>query len=125
MSHCADLGRRPGFFGEGGIELGGPRPAVRKERAQCLVSTFELAGHPLKAAQGVAALPSGTWPGQVQAEAHSYALHVFARGLQGGVCSVRIAVLGNEIQEGLKVYASPISKIPAVSCNIFRFFSAA
>lgn len=38
---------------------------------------------------------------------------------------MQIAVLGNEIQEGLKVYASPISKIPAVSCNIFPFFSVA
>lgn len=56
-SHCAGLGCGPGSFGEAGIELGGPRPAVQKERAQYPVSTCELAGHPLKAAQGTTALP--------------------------------------------------------------------
>lgn len=41
------------------------------------------------------------------------------------MCSVLIAVLENRVQEGLKDYSSPISKIPALSCHGILFFRAA
>ena len=75
----------PGCDSEAGIELGGLRPAVGRERAQRPVSTCAspghvglasvCQGHPLTEAQCATALPFWGLASRVQAEAHSCALN--------------------------------------------------
>lgn len=114
------------------------QPCGWRERAQYLVSTCELravlasvsrsAGCRclgLKPPGAPQLFLCGTWLGRVQAQTHPDALQVVVGGVGGTVCSVLIAVLENRVQEGLKDYSSPISKIPALSCNGFLFFRAA